>query len=203
MSIYLIILTIIVSFSAFQKPELFNKLQFNPYSVHKYNQHYRFLSHALVHADWPHLLINMFVLFFFGPLVEGYMQAYFGYEKGVFYFLLLYIGGTATACLPTFKKQKDNLYYNSVGASGAISAVVFSSIIYNPMSSICLYGILCFPGIVWGLVYLIYEYYMGKKGGTQVNHDAHFMGAIFGILFTVLIRPVSFMEFIEQIISRF
>ena len=102
-----------------------------------------------------------------------------------------------------FKKQKDNLYYNSVGASGAISAVVFSSIIYNPMSSICLYGILCFPGIVWGLVYLIYEYYMGKKGGTQVNHDAHFMGAIFGILFTVLIRPVSFMEFIEQIISRF
>lgn len=203
MTIYIIILTVIVSYSAFQKPDVFNKFQFNPYAVNKHNQQYRFLSHALVHADWPHLIINMFVLYFFGPVVESFMKFYFGDGKGIMYFLLLYLGGAAAACLPTFSKQKNNPYYNSVGASGAISALVFSFIVFAPLQEIRFYGILPMPGIVFGIIYLVAEYYMGKRGGTNINHDAHFMGAVYGALFTIAIRPALAMEFVEQIMYRF
>ena len=99
-SIYIILITCAVSAIAMQKHEVFTKLEFTPYLINKNNEQYRFFSHGLVHADWMHLLFNMFALYFFGPLVEGYMQAYFG-PKGVLYFVLMYVGATAMASIPT------------------------------------------------------------------------------------------------------
>jgi membrane associated rhomboid family serine protease len=202
MSITLLIiaLTALVSIPAFSRPELFYKLDFAPYTTEKNKEWYRFLSHALLHADWWHLLINMFVLFIFGDITQAYFEAYAG-AKGTFYYLFLYVGGVATAVIPTFQKHKHDPNYHSVGASGAVSAVLFSSVIFQPGTELCLYGLpfLCFPGILWAIAYLVYSYYKGKQGGDYINHDAHFWGAVFGIVFTFLAAPASISSFFDQL----
>ncbi|HLW06889.1 MAG TPA: rhomboid family intramembrane serine protease [Marinilabiliaceae bacterium] len=200
MSITLIIIlvTAAVSIPAFNNRALFYKFDFAPYAVDKNKEWYRFLTHAFLHGDWMHLIFNMLVLFFFGDVTQHYFEAYAGVQ-GTFYFILLYLGGVAFAVLPTYKKHKSNTAYHSVGASGAVSAVLFSSVIFSPASSICLWGILCFPGIVWAIIYLVYSYTQGKKGGDYINHDAHFWGAIYGVVLTFLTVPRTFLSFFEQI----
>jgi membrane associated rhomboid family serine protease len=204
MSITLIIILItgVISAIAFKNRELFSKLEFTPYVVFHQKEYFRFFTHALLHADWMHLLINMMVLWFFGETTEYYFQAYLG-TKGIFYFILLYVGSVVFATLPTYKKHKENYAYRSVGASGAVSAIVMSSVIFNPLNSICLYGLICFPGIVWAIIYLIYSFQMSKKSTDNINHDAHFWGAVFGIVFTIVVIPSTFMNFINQLLSVF
>lgn len=197
-TIIIIIITAAVSIPAFKNTKLFYNLDFSPYLIERNKEWHRFLSHALLHADWMHLIINMLVLFFFGGITQNYFEAYAG-GLGTFYFILLYIGGIMFAIIPTYKKHKDNPNYHSVGASGAVSAVLFSSVVFSPGTSICLYGLLCFPGIVWAIIYLVYSYTQGKKSGDYINHDAHFWGAIFGVAFTFLTVPKSFMAFIDQV----
>lgn len=202
MSITLLIIgiTLVVSIPAFSKPDLFYKLDFAPYAVDKNKEWYRFLSHALLHADWWHLLINLFVLFIFGDITQAYFETYLG-AKGAFYFLLLYLGGVAFAVVPTFKKHRNDPGYHSVGASGAVSAVLFSSVIFSPGTELCLYGLpfLCFPGILWAIAYLVYSFYKGKQEGDHINHDAHFWGAIYGVLFTFVSAPQSIGPFFDQL----
>lgn len=204
MSITLIIIvfTVIVSAIAFKNRELFLKLEFTPYLVNTNKEFYRFISHALLHADWWHLLINMLVFWFFGEAAEQYFNYFLG-TKGAFYFVLLYVGGVIFATLPTYKKHKENYGYHSVGASGAVSAVVMSSVIFNPLNDICLYGIICFPGILWAIIYLVYSFRMSKGSNDNINHDAHFWGAVFGIVFTILAVPSSFLRFFNQLLSVF
>jgi membrane associated rhomboid family serine protease len=204
MSITLIIILItgIISAIAFKNRELFSKLEFTPYVVFHQKEYFRFFTHALLHADWIHLLINMMVLWFFGEATEYYFQAYLG-TKGIFYFILLYVGSAVFASLPTYKKHKENYAYRSVGASGAVSAIVMSSVIFNPLNSICLYGLICFPGIIWAIIYLIYSFQMAKKSSDNINHDAHFWGAVFGIVFTIVAIPSTFMNFVNQLLSVF
>ncbi|HET6243437.1 MAG TPA: rhomboid family intramembrane serine protease [Bacteroidia bacterium] len=198
MTLIIIIITALVSIIAFQKHDIMYKYQFNPYFVKNNNEWIRFFSHALLHADWMHLIFNMLVLYFFGSVVESYFDLYFG-DKGILYFLLLYIGGIIFAVLPTYRKHQNDIYYNSVGASGAVSAVLFSSVLLDPVRDLCLYGVLCFPGIIWALIYLGYSFYMGRRGKDNINHDAHFWGAIFGIVFTIAIRPSFAVEFLDKI----
>lgn len=198
LTLAIIVFTSIISISAFNNHRLFYKMDFAPYKVKELNEWWRFFTHAFLHGDWMHLLINMFVLFFFGRAVEVYLDHYLG-DKGWFYFILLYIGGIVFAVLPTLKKHKNDPNYHSVGASGAVSAVLFSSVIFSPATSICLYGLLCLPGIIWAVIYLGYSYYMSKKEGDFINHDAHFWGAVFGVVFTFVAVPESFMGFFAQI----
>ena len=202
MTLIIIIITSLVSIIAFQRPEIMHRFQFNAYSAKHNKEWIRFFSHALLHADWVHLLMNMLVLYFFGDLVEIYFEHYFG-VKGMLYFGLLYLGGIIFAVLPTYKKHQDDIWYNSVGTSGAVSAVLFSSVILNPLNSICLYGILCLPGVVWAIIYLVYSFYMSKKATDNINHDAHMGGAIFGIVFTIVLKPSFGLLFIEQIMNIF
>ncbi|MCC7051525.1 MAG: rhomboid family intramembrane serine protease [Bacteroidia bacterium] len=204
MSITLLILiaTIGVSIICFKSKEWFYKLQFNAWQIKNRKETWRFVTHAFVHADWMHLAFNMFALYMFGNAVENAYNYYFG-SKGVFFFLLLYVGGIIFAAIPSFEKNKNNAWYNSVGASGAVSAIVFTYILLDPLSKICLYGLLCFPGIIWGVVYLGYSWYASKDKRAVVNHDAHFSGAIFGIIFTIAIKPPLGLMFIEKIISYF
>ena len=190
--------TLIASVLCFQRKDLMDLFIFNPEKISRKNEWYRFLSSGFIHADWMHLLINMFVLYSFGQVVEGYYRDVFG-VAGRNYYLLLYFGGMITSVLPTYSKQKSNASYNALGASGAISAVVFTFILFNPLEKLCLYGLLCLPGIIFGVLYLGYCYYAAKKGGDYINHDAHLWGALYGICFTLAMKPSILPYFVEQL----
>ncbi|OQY00086.1 MAG: hypothetical protein B6I24_00790 [Bacteroidetes bacterium 4572_128] len=163
MTLFIIIITIVVSVFGFKDSNFFGKFLFNPFLVHKEKQWYRLLTHGFLHADYFHLAINMFVLFSFGKNAEYYLSSTTNY-------IFLYFGGMIIASLISLRKHKENFYYNSVGASGAVSAVVFTSIFFAPLQKIYIYGLIGLPGIVLG-------------GSDNINHDAHFSGALFGFLF--------------------
>jgi len=197
-TLVIILITVVVSVLAFSNQELFRRLVFNAYDIKHFKNTYRFLSYALIHGDWIHLLVNMMVLFSFGRIVEQYYGFYFGL-KGILYYLLLYVGGTALSTLPSYGKHKDDYSYTAVGASGAVSAVLFTSIFFSPLEKILLYGILPMPGIVFGILYLAYSSYMGRKDKDHINHDAHLWGAIYGFLFPIFIDPSLINRFIYQL----
>ena len=192
--------TAVISYLAFQNAELFGKLQFNAAQIIHRKEYYRLISHAFIHANWPHLVVNMMVLYFFGDNVEGYIRYYFG-NKATAYFLLLYFGGILAANLWSLIKHKNNYYYNAVGASGAVSAVLFTFIFFNPWEPLYLFMILPIPGILFAAGYLFYSYQMSKKQGDNVAHDAHFLGAIFGFIFPILLKPNLFDNFISNLFS--
>lgn len=195
----IIAITVIVSIGSFNNPELFNKLKFNAYLIKHNNQHYRFLSYALVHAGWMHLIINMYVLYSFGGVVEEYFRMMFG-TTGVLYFIMLYVGGVIFSTLFDFGKYKNDAYYNAVGASGAVAAVVFSSILVYPGGSIFLFPIpFPLPSWLFGIAYLIYSAYMGKKSVDNIGHNAHFWGAVYGIVLTVILVPGVIPDFFKSI----
>jgi len=203
MSITIIIIgvSVIASILAFQNRELFLKLSFNPYLIKHYKEWWRFVSHAIVHADWMHLLINMYVLYSFGKIVESTYFSSFGI-RGLFYFILLYMGGVLFSTVFDYGKNKDNAYYNAVGASGAVSAVVFASILIYPGGSIFIFPIpFPIPSWAFGFLYILYSAYMGKRGGDNIGHNAHLWGAIFGVVFTIATLPGIITNFFSAIIN--
>lgn len=195
----LIAITAIVSFLSFNNRELFVKLEYNPWLAYHRKQWYRLLSHSLVHGDIMHLIINMFVLWGFGRVVEAWFGSLFG-MKGLWFYFVLYLGGVLFASLPALKKHRDNPGYNAVGASGAVSAVLFAAIILQPLSKIYLFFIpIGIPAFIFGPLYLFYEVYMDKRQGDHIAHDAHYYGAIFGLLFPIILKPALLLNFFDQI----
>ncbi|HPE74790.1 MAG TPA: rhomboid family intramembrane serine protease [Draconibacterium sp.] len=197
---FIIAVTGLVSYLAFQNHDLMDKLQFNAAKVVHQKQYYRLISHAFVHAGWSHLIVNMFVLYFFGRGIEQYFDYYFG-NRTTAYFLLLYFGGILASNLWSLIKHQNNYYYNAVGASGAVSALLFAFIFFNPWEKLYFFGILPIPGILFAVGYLFYSYQMSKKSNDNVAHDAHILGAIFGFIFPVLLKPQLFTQFIDQLFS--
>ncbi len=194
-----IAVTVIVSFLAFNNLRLFDQLKFNAYLIKQQSEGWRFFSYALVHAGWAHLLINMFVLYSFGAFVEEALKDLFG-SRGFLYYLMLYVGGVLFSTLWDFGKFKNDPYYSAVGASGAVSAVVFASILLNPGSSIFLFPIpFPLPSWVFGIVYLVYSAYMGKKGNDNIGHTAHFWGAVYGIALIIVLVPGVISNFFSTI----
>jgi membrane associated rhomboid family serine protease len=195
----LLILTIGISLLAFRQDELFRKLRFSPWLIRERGQGYRFLSYALVHADGMHLGINMFVLYSFGRAVEYYYGVMFP-ALWWFYFVLLYIGGVVLSVTPSFGKHRQDPHYSAVGASGAVSAVVFSSIVVNPMSGIIIFPIpFEIPGILFGALYLAYSAWMARRGNDNIGHDAHFWGAVYGAVFTIALKPSLLAALLDQV----
>ncbi len=202
LTIIIIAVTIIVSLLAMNNPALFSRLKFNAWDAKQSRYWYRFFTYGFVHAGYVHLFINMMVLWSFGSVVESYFPVYFA-GKGGLYYLLLYGGGIILSILPAFGKHKNDVYYNAVGASGAVSAVVFSSIILYPAGKIFLFFIpVPIPAPLFGLMYIGYEYYMSKNGRDNIGHDAHLWGAIFGIVYTIALKPSLAVMFVEQIVGR-
>lgn len=201
----IIILTCLVSIPAFNNRKLFAKALFNPYLVKTNKQWYRFFSHALVHADWMHLFFNMFVLYSFGTILEDHLFPFiFPGFKSTLNYILLYVGALIASSIPGFEKYKNQPHYNAVGASGAVAAVVFAGILINPMQGIGFIFIpFPIPGFIFGGLYLLYSWYMAKKGNDNIGHDAHFWGAVFGFAFTGLLKPILFLNFIDQLKSYF
>ncbi len=196
----LIAVTGILSYLAFQNHTMMDKMQFNAAKVVHGKEYYRLVTHAFIHAGWSHLLVNMFVLYFFGRAIEQYFGYYFG-NKATAYFLLLYFGGILASNLWSLATQKNNYYYNAVGASGAVSAVLFTFIFLNPWEKLYFFAVIPIPGILFGVGYLFYSYQMSKQSNDNVAHDAHLLGALFGFVFPVLVKPSLFRHFIDQLFS--
>ncbi len=197
----IIILTVLVSARAFQDRTLYYKLMFNAYQVKHRKQYYRLLTHGLVHGDWMHLLINMFVLYSFGNFLISAFDYYIPHINSNLLFIGIYILAIPISSIFSLLKEKDNPGYNAVGASGAVSAVVFACIFYDPWNPLRLFGVLPIPGILFGAGYLIYSYRMGQKNMDNIGHDAHFWGALFGITFPLLIDPTSISIFITKLFT--
>ncbi len=204
-TLVIVIITALISFQAFNNQGLFNKLKHFPYVEQRQGEWYRLLTSGFVHADWIHLGINMFVFYEFGRLIEQLFiqESLFGPIKGRIVFILLYLLGIVFASLPSFAKHKDNPHYSAIGASGAVSGILFAYIIFFPWSTLRLYGIIPIPAIIAGIAYLVYSSWAGKKGGDNIGHDAHFYGALFGFIFTILMKPSLFLLFINQLINNF
>ncbi len=199
MTLIIIIITSIVSLLALNQKEVFHQLAFHPSAIRYSGQQYRFFSYALIHADLMHLFVNMFVLYSFGSATERYFSIIFQ-GKGLFFYFLLYLGGIIFSTLPSYGKHKDDPSYSAVGASGAVSAVLFSSIIFNPLSSISfLFLPFPIPAFIFGGLYLVFSAYMARKGHDNIGHDAHFWGAVFGLFFTIALKPGLALMFIEKI----
>lgn len=194
------IITILVSIMGFRQEGLFEKLQLNPFQVVHKKEYHRVITHSLLHADWSHLIINMIVFFSFGAGLLNSFTALFG-DLAPIIFLALYVFSVVISSLYSIVKNKDNPSYNAIGASGAVSAVVFANIFFSPWQSIYFFGVLPIPGIIFALLYLGYSYYMGKKNYDNVGHDAHFFGAVFGLIFPILIKPDLFQFFIDQLLG--
>jgi membrane associated rhomboid family serine protease len=199
-TLILVIITSGISYYALNNYSLMDKMIFNPHRVRQRNEYYRFITSGFVHADFGHLIFNMLSLWFVGEGIERLFGMLFG-PNGTFYFLFLYIAGIIVADIPTFIKHRNNSRYNSLGASGGVSGVLFAAILYAPLMSICLYFFICMPGFIFGLLFLGYSFWEGRRGTSYVNHSAHMYGAIFGMLFMAVVYPASVPQFFEQILS--
>jgi len=196
---FIIAIIVITSFYAWNKPNVFQKWLMNPYLINKRREYHRFLTSGLIHSNYGHLFLNMLALFFFGRNVE----IVFGYilgPSGKIILILFFLLGIVVSDIPTYLKYKNLPHYNSLGASGGVSALVFSSIMFFPLQKIYIlfipFGI---PGFIIGILYLAYSYYQSKNMSDGINHDAHFYGAVFGVVFTIIISPGSLANFIKEI----
>ena len=198
-TVIIIAITAIVSIMSFKQPELLNKLKFNANLVWHKKEYYRLITHGFVHANWEHLIINMIVLLSFGRTVEAYFQYIFG-QPSIIYYLILYFGGMLASNAYALIKHKDNYHYNAVGASGAVSAVLFASIFFAPWEKVYFFGALPIPGIVFAILYLAYSYYMSRKNQDNIAHDAHFLGAVFGFIFPAILDFSLIKHFADQLI---
>lgn len=198
-TVILIAITCISSYYAWKNPTYMSQSMFTPYHIHKKGEYQRFIFSGFIHKDGTHLLFNMFTFYFFGNVVEQFLQYRFGFIPGTIVYVLFYLVAIVIADLPTYFKHREDPTYHALGASGGTSATVFASIILMPLSNICLFGIFCLPGFLLGILFLVYSFYKGKQGLDNINHDAHLYGAIFGILFIIILSPHSGMQFIEQL----
>jgi membrane associated rhomboid family serine protease len=183
------IITGAISLMAFSNEPLKEKLLFWPHKIRHNREYHRFLSHGLVHADLIHLTFNMLAFYSFGIYVEEYLFSapYLFGSQGRLFFILLYVGALILSSIPDYYKYKDVYPYRALGASGAVSAVIFAGIILRPNLPIrFLFIPFDIPGYIFGVIFLAFSMYMAKKGQDNIGHSAHFFGALYGVAFTVI-----------------
>lgn len=180
-------ITAVISIAAFSNYTMMDKLIFRPTEV-KRGQWYRFFTYGVLHADYTHLIFNMFTLYFFGGDIEQAFKTTFGQQTGTIYFLLLYITALPVSILPTYFKQKDNANYRSLGASGAVSAIIFAYILVNPMNYMgVLFIPIWLPAFLFGIIFLLISVSLDKKQAKGINNSAHITGGLYGIVFMVVV----------------
>ena len=201
----LLAITIYFSYKVMEDPYGKHKYMFEPYAIKHGKEYYRFLSHGLIHADWIHLLFNMYVLYSFGSLVEDVYGQLFGPILGPIFYLLLYLLGLIMSSMFSFFKYMNNPSYRALGASGAVSGIVFAFILFMPTQSM---GLIFIPGVripavIFGLLYMAYSVYMSQRGNDNIGHDAHYWGSVWGFAFTAMLQPKLILYFLDQITGYF
>jgi membrane associated rhomboid family serine protease len=186
--------TALVSWLAFSRPAMMQALVLWPPAVTRGHEYHRFIGYGLVHADFMHLLMNMVTLYFFGRAMEGFYADYLG-PLG---FLGFYLSALAVSALPSYLKHRNDTKYVTLGASGAVSAVLFAFILLRPWETIYLYFVPV-PAILFAVAYTGYSVYMNHRGGDRINHNAHLSGAAYGVLFTVLMEPKVIGHFLAEL----
>lgn len=197
LTVLLILLTVVISFLGWQFKGLTIRLIFAPKAISSLGEWYRFVTYGFLHADLWHLLFNMITLYFFGRWVEQFYNQFFG----GFGFLVFYILALVMSILPSYIKHKNDVHFFSLGASGAVLAVIFVFILFNPWQKLYIMGILPIPAIVFAILYIGYSVFVmnwGKVG--NINHSAHLAGALFGFLLTALLRPEVLYHFGYQLL---
>lgn len=200
-TISIIIVTAIISFTAFNNDKITNDLIFWPPMISEKKQYYRFITSGLIHADIMHLAFNMFALYSFSKalIVNGIsLEDFFILKVGKIGFIVFYVLGIILSEVPSYIRNRNNYQYRSLGASGAVTAVIFSSILFNPWSVIGVFFI-PMPAIVFAVLYVGFTIYMDKRGGDNTNHSAHLWGAIYGVLATISIEPRVIAYFLEEL----
>ncbi len=201
----IIIITCLVSFPAFNNNKMREDLLFWPYAIKRHSQYYRFISGGVIHADTMHLLFNMVSLYSFGSALESFLYPVLFHEKTIILYVVLYLAAIIFACIPDFFKHKNDPDYRALGASGAVSAIIFAAITIEPTMPIRFFFIpIDIPGYLFGFIFLGLSYYLAKRGGDNIGHNAHFWGAIFGVVFTIVaaraFSPVDLVKrFVDQV----
>ena len=188
----IIVITVGLSLLSFRNKKLLNALLLWPAKMKTPKTYYRFLTAGFVHVDYGHLFVNMFSFFFFANVLETSIIV--GYQ----YLVLLYLTGIVVACIPSFLKNRKNEAYQSLGASGGVAAIIFASIYLNPWKNILQFGSHGLPGLAFAFLYLIFTAILARKGNGRVNHDAHFWGALYGLVFMFLIDPSHGVNFLHE-----
>lgn len=190
--------TVFVSWRAFNDQSLMARLILWPPAIARHRQYERLLTHGFIHADWMHLLFNMITLFFFGRV----MEVFFSQRIGSLGFLAFYLSAIVVAILPTYMRHQKDANYRSLGASGAVSAVLFSFVLLAPWEKLYIipipFGI---PAFVFAGFYIGYSIWMDRQGGDNVNHSAHLWGAVYGMLFTVMLEPRVATTFVARLLD--
>ncbi len=207
-TLIILLLTCVISFTAFSNEKIINDLIFYPTAVTNHKQWYRFVTCGFIHADIMHLAFNMYTFYLFGGMVEQAFMAIFG-DAGKVLYIVLYITSLIACLLPTYFQHRNNYYYRSLGASGAVSAVIFVGIFLNPTMGMGIFPIpFHIPAFIFGPLYLIISAYLAKKGQGNINHSAHIWGAVFGVVFLVVtcqfmsrFRPLE--NFVNEVAGYF
>jgi len=200
-TLLIIIVTCIVSYLCFENRALFDQLKHHPASEVNRGEWHRMVTSGFLHADYFHLGINMYVLYVFGGFVENAFLAQYGEAIGRFIYLLLYLVIIVLADIPSLIKHKNNYDYGAIGASGAVSGVLFIFILFRPWSVLELYFFIPIPAIIFGVIYLLYSSWASKNARDNIGHDAHFYGAVSGMILAVILLPYALGNFFDQLIN--
>ncbi len=196
-TLVLIAITAIVSWMAFTNRKLADRLVLWPPAIDRRREYDRLVTYGFVHADWMHLLFNMMTLYFFGRSIEMAMLQITGTWLT---YPLFYLAALVVSILPSYLKNQKNPNYISLGASGAVSAVLFAYILIDPWTRLYLFFIpIPIPAIFYAVFYVGYSIWMDRRGGDRINHSAHLAGAAFGVLFMVAMAPGLVPAFLAQL----
>ncbi|HMQ07769.1 MAG TPA: rhomboid family intramembrane serine protease [Saprospiraceae bacterium] len=198
-TLIIILVTLFTSYKCFQSQSLFNKLKNHPYSVVKNREYYRLITSGFVHGDWVHLIVNMFVLYEFGKIVESIYIELFGQLTGIIFYLAMYFIVLILADIPSLRQHHNHPSFSSIGASGAVSGVLFTYILFYPWSWLGLFFVIPIPAVVFGILYLVYSTWASKSKKDNIDHSAHFAGAIAGMLIIIILHPKVINLFLERI----
>lgn len=195
-NLVIVAVTVLVSWLAFNNPRLAERLILWPPAIDRGKQYDRLVTHGFIHADWMHLLFNMITLWSFG----GAMETFFAERIGTIGYVLFYLSAIVVAILPTYMRHRHDAGYRSLGASGAVSAVLFAFILLDPWSGIYLFLIpIPIPAFLFAALYVGYSIWMDKRGGDNINHSAHLYGAAYGIMFTLIMEPRVAALFLQKL----
>ena len=197
-TLIIIALTCIISYTAFNNAKLMEDWILSPFKAQRDKQYYRYITYGFLHADGMHLLFNMMTLYFFGRVMENFYNS----QLGPFGFALFYLGGLIVSVIPSAAQHQKDPRYATLGASGAVSAVLFAFILFQPWTTLLIFFIPC-PAIIYAVFYVAYSIWLDKKGGDNVNHSAHLWGAAYGVAVTLVIQPRVLSQFINQLMSPF